>query len=36
VLLDGSEPISFLGGLFVGSVPIQLFFHASTFRYLPS
>lgn len=28
VLADHGEPMSFLGGLFVGSVLIQLFFHA--------
>jgi hypothetical protein len=28
LLVSGGEPISFLGGLFVGAVLIQLFFHA--------
>lgn len=28
LLSSGGEPISFLGGLFVGAVLIQLFFHA--------
>lgn len=28
VLFDHGEPISFLGGLFVGAILIQLFFHA--------